>query len=378
VIGDGPQDGREAAERRRAEGRVCLLVACFAGAKRASKVRGQIGKAIRTDGSRILDEVVLSVGAAGQARVYDPRRTAVGTLTSALTWGVFGLVAGGLEGLGVWAVLGAICGGGYAYLTEHLLTKEELKQIGGRLPANSSAVAVFVQGPDPERVLASVSHLQATTASVAGISPDLSAEVYAGVTHPVETSGTMGDVSSSGQVAVLRMLLVRFEGERGAWQALEASGTAKRPDPREPQAEIVIQANQEGRRRVIDPATGTAAMSKSDVVSWGGFGLAWGAIVGFAGGGGALGAIDSALIVGVSWAIFGLVAGALYGLWAGRAISARRLKRIGSFVGPDTSLVVAWAGQDTTQDAIERWAASASERLVLRFNPTGPGVLLEV
>ena len=140
----------------------------------------------------------------------------------------------------------------------------------------------------------------------------------------------------------------------------------------------MIEANEEDRRRVVNPSTGTAAMSKSDVVSWGGFGLVYGAIVGIAGGGGALGAVDSGLIVGISWAIFGLVAGALYGLWAGRAISARRLKRIGPFVGPDTSVVIAWAGQDTTQDAIERWSASASEHLVVRFNPIGPGVLLVV
>ena len=332
-----------------------------------------MGEAIRADGSTILDEAVLVVGADRKVRVYDPRRTVAGALTSALTWGLFGLLVGGLEGLGVWGVLGAICGGGYAYLTEHLLTKDELKQIGERLPADSSAIAVFVEGPDPQRILSSVSPLQAMTASVAAIAPDLSAEVYPGATQPDETSGTTGAVSSPDQTAVLRMLLVRFKGERGAWQALGASGSAKRPDPHEPQVEIVIQANEEGRRRVIDPATGTAAMSKSDIVSWGGFGLVYGAIVGFAGGGGALGAVDSGLLVGVSWAIFGLVAGALYGLWAGRAISARRLKRIGAFVGPDTSVVVAWAGQAATQDSIERWTAPASDRLVLRFNPIGSG-----
>lgn len=110
----------------------------------------------------------------------------------------------------------------------------------------------------------------------------------------------------------------------------------------------------------------------------GGSGLVCGAIVGFAGGGGVLGAVDRGLIVGVSWALFGLGAGALHGLWAGRAISARRLKRVGAFVGPDTSLVVAWAGQDTTDDTIVRWTASATERCVLRFNSIGPGVQLEV
>ena len=67
---------------------------------------------------------------------------------------------------------------------------------------------------------------------------------------------------------------------------------------------------------------------------------------------------------------FGLVAGALYGLWAGRAVSARRLKRIGAFVPPDTSLVVAWAGENVSKGEIERWAATGSDRLVLRSTPS--------
>ena len=58
-------------------------------------------------------------------------------------------------------------------------------------------------------------------------------------------------------------------------------------------------------------------MSKSDVVSWGAFGLVFGLIVGFAGNGGIFSSIESGVVTGVLWAIFGLVAGALYGLWAG-------------------------------------------------------------
>ena len=67
----------------------------------------------------------------------------------ALTWGVFGLLAGGLKSLAIWAVIGAVCGGLYAYYTEHLLTKNELKRLGGRLPVDSSAIAAYVRGTDP-------------------------------------------------------------------------------------------------------------------------------------------------------------------------------------------------------------------------------------
>src|ERR1039457_2088801 len=170
---------------------VCVLLACFAGAKRAAKIRGQLDKRITGGGDAILDQVVVKVNAKRKARVYDPRRTRVGILTSALTWGIFGLLAGGLQGLGVWAVLGAVCGGLYAYYTEHLLTKDELKRIGGRLPGDSSAILVFVQGTDPQRVLSATASFEPATASTAAIGADLSARAYSGASNPVETSAAL-------------------------------------------------------------------------------------------------------------------------------------------------------------------------------------------
>ena len=85
-------------------------------------------------------------------------------------------------------MLGAICGGLYAYYFEHLLTKDELKRIGGRLPADSSAIVAFVRGADPRRILSSAASFQPATASVAAIAADLSAQVYSGAAQPVETS----------------------------------------------------------------------------------------------------------------------------------------------------------------------------------------------
>ena len=108
-------------------------------------------------------------------------------------------------------------------------------------------------------------------------------------------------------------------------------------------------------------------------------GLVWGAIVGFAGGdGGVLGSVESALVTGILWTLFGAVAGALYGMWAGRGLSARRLKGIGPLVSPDTSLVVAWAEGTLSPESIERWAAPGSQRLIPRFNAVGHGAVLAV
>ena len=357
------------------------LLACFAGPKQAAKIRRQLNKRIEQSGDAILDQVVLKVNAKHKALVYDPRRTLAGSLTPALTWGIFGLLAGGLQGLAVWAVLGAVCGGLYAYYSEHLLTKDELKRIGGRLPANSSAIVAFVRGPDPRRVLSATAAYQPATASVAAVTADLSAQVYSDAAQPVETSATpagAAPTAAADQAAELSMLLVRFAGEHAARQALANSGSASHQDQKAPQVELIIEANEHGRRRVIDPTTGTAAFSKSDAISWGLFGLAWGAIVGFAGNGGVLGSIESGLVTGILWALFGLGAGALYGLWAGRGVSARRLKGLGPLLPPGSSLLLAWAEGPLSQETTQRWAAPGSQRLILRFNPVGHGAVLEV
>jgi hypothetical protein len=324
--------------------------------------------------------VVLKITAKHKALIYDPRRTLAGSLTPALTWGIFGLLAGGLQGLAVWAVLGAICGGLYAYYFEHLLTKDELKRIGGRLPGNSSALVAFVRGPDPRRVLSATAAYQPATATVAAVAADLSAQVYSGAAQPVETLATpagAAPTAAGDQAAELSMLLVRFVGEHAARQALAKSGSARHQDHKAPQVELVIEANKHGRRRVINPTTGSGAFAKSDTISWGLFGLVWGAIVGFAGNGGVLGSIESGLVTGILWALFGLGAGALYGLWAGRGVSARRLKGLGPLLPPGSSMLLAWAEGSLSQETIQRWAAPGSQRLILRFNPVGHGAVLE-
>jgi hypothetical protein len=90
--------------------------------------------------------------------------------------------------LGVWAILGAVCGGLFAYYREHLLTKDELRRLGRRLPGDSSAFVAFVQGGDGAQILSSVAPSEPAEASVAAIGPDLSARVLAGAAQPQETS----------------------------------------------------------------------------------------------------------------------------------------------------------------------------------------------
>ena len=74
------------------------------GLERAAKVRRKLNERIEQGGDAILDQVILKVNAKHKAQVHDPRRTLAGTLTPALTWGIFGLLAGGLKSLALWAV----------------------------------------------------------------------------------------------------------------------------------------------------------------------------------------------------------------------------------------------------------------------------------
>jgi hypothetical protein len=80
----------------------------------------------------------------------------------------------------------------------------------------------------------------------------------------------------------------------------------------------------------------------------------------------------------VLWAIFGLGAGALYGLWAGRAVSARRLKGVGPLLPPDSSAILAWADGAVTERTIGALSTPDAETLGLRFNPVAAGAILEV
>jgi uncharacterized membrane protein len=358
---------------------LCVLLACFAGAKRAAKVRRELDKRITGGGDTILDQVVVKIDAKHKVQTYDPRRTLAGALTAALTWGVFGLLSGGLRSLGVWAIIGAICGGLGAYYLEHLASKGELKRIGGQLAGDSSAIAVFVESSDPRRLLSSTASYKPTTASTAAIGGDLSAQVLPGASGPARTSsGPAGGARAPLSSTMVNMLLLRYPGKDTARRQMTKAAAAGQHHGQAVKTELVFEAPEHGRLKVSNPTQGAAATSKSDLISWGLFGLVYGAIVGAAGHNGILGHAEGALVNGIVWALAGLAAGALYGLWAGRTVSARRLKGVRPLLPTGTSTVLAWSEGDLSQQAIDGWSAPGSQQLILHFNPAGDGILLDV
>ncbi|MBO0784521.1 MAG: hypothetical protein J2P33_00475 [Actinobacteria bacterium] len=376
----GPAPATPPPGGRRPGARLCVLLACFPGAKRAAKVRRALSKQITGPGDLILDEVIVKVNGKHRVQVYDPRRVLAGTLTPALTWGVFGLLSGGVASGGGWAIVGAICGGIYAYYTEHLLTKNELRRLGSRLSGDSSSIVAFVQGGDGKRMLSATGSFQPATASVAEIGADLSAQVAAGAGQPTRSSSAPpgGGPLPTTTSDVLSMLLLRYRGTDTANHELAKTRPAHHKEREAVEPEMVFRAPEHGRLKAGDPKQGVAAMAKSSIISWGVFGLAFGLIAGTAGDHGVLSHIKAGIVTGILWAIFGLVAGALYGLWAGRAVSARRLRGVSPVLPRGTSTVLAWSEQKLTQRAVDDWSEPGSERLILRFNPVADGVLLEV
>jgi len=361
-------------------GQLGVLLVCFDKVKAAAQARHSLDQKLRSGGDALLDTVILQVNAKHKVSVYDPRRVVQGTLTATLTWGLFGLVAGGLKSLALWAILGAVCGGLWAYYTEHLLRKNELARIGTRLPASSSALATFAETSDPRRLLKATAPYSPAAASMAAIGDDLAARVFAGATDPIELPRSpAGGALPPSQTTPVSMIMLRYPDPATARQiASRAAPTSKKEADASPvQVELVIWADRDGRRHVADPSQGVKAWAKSDLISWGVFGLAVGALAGAFGGGGVHSFVHDTVVTGIGWAVFGLVAGALYGLWAGRAVSARRLKSLGPFIAPGTSMIVAWADGPVRQDTIAALTAPGSQRLILRFNPVEGGAVLE-
>ena len=354
-----------------------VVLICFGGEKAAAKARKPLETTLRSNGDAVLETTILQVNGKQKASLYDPHRVLAGALTASFTWGLFGLVAGTnrLESAIIWAVIGAICGGIYAYTTEHVLTKSELKRIADRMPPNSSALLTFAETSDPERALASSSAYTPSTASLAVIDAELIPRVFAGSDSPVELP--LGSTAAPDETSPVNMLLYRYPDRKTAARLIAGVSTGKPAENGAPQVELVIETDTKGHRHVSDPTRGTAAWAKAATISWALFGLVFGALAGAIGGGGLHGLVSGALATGIGWGIFGLGAGALYGLWAGRSISARRLKGIGPLLGRGTSALVAWADGPPRQSAIELFATPGSKRLVLSFNPIAGGAILE-
>jgi hypothetical protein len=351
---------------------VGVLLACFAGPKTAGNVRRPIDAELRSTGAVVLDTTVLKVNAKHKASVHDPRRVVLGTVIPGLTWGLFGLLAGGWVSALIWAVVGAVGGYFYTYYSVHHATKAELTHIGTRLPANSSVLLIFAETTDPSGLLKATAAQQPSVASVAAVGSDMSVRVFAGAEYPIEVPHR-SDASTlpADRAALLSMIMLRYPGADTAKGIAKRVVHSKAADA--PQIDVVLKTDANGHRHVTDPKLGTAATSMSSMISWAVFGVVCGAISGITNGG----VLKSGIVTGIIWGLFGIFSGAVYGFWAGRDISARRLKGIGRLLAAGTSMLLAWADGPVSRQAIDALTTSESQSIVLSFNPIEGGAVLE-
>ena len=356
------------------DGQLGLLLACFDGRKTAGKARRSLEGQLRAQGDEPLDTVVLEVDEKHKASVHDPRRILWGTVTAALVWGVCGMAgADGVWSVLFWGAVAAIGGVLILYYTLHHSTKSELAAIGSGLPAQSSALVVWLATKDPGRLLEAVAVQRPTAASVAAIGGDLTTHVFAEPADPVELpTGSANELR--GDSTLVSMVMLRYPSPETAKQMV-----LQPPADSVLEVEMMIRRDSDGSRHVSDPYFGVKALAKSDMLWWGGFGLVLGALGGAVGGGGVLGFIEDGVLEAIAWGILGLGVGALYGLVFGKATSARRLKGIGSLLTPGTSLLMAWVDRASplTASALDPYATPGSQRLVLNFNSGKRGAVLE-
>ena len=78
----------------------------------------------------------------------------------------------------------------------------------------------------------------------------------------------------------------------------------------------------------------------------------------------------------IAWAVFGIFAGFLYGLWAGRAVSGRRLRTLGGLLPAGSSAVLAWTDGRPQGPVLDALSDLASESAVLTFVPVDGGAVI--
>lgn len=406
---DAPADAPARSDSHPDGRRLGVLLTCFAGRETAGKTHRALEGELRGKGAHVLDTTVFEVDEKHKARTHDPRRVVAGTLTPILTWGVLGLLNGWKAAV-FWGVLGGIGGYFITYYQVHLATKAQLAYFGSRLPANSSTLLTYAETSDSDSLLKAAASHAPSVVSVASIDDDLTAEVMqlTGQAGAEKTGSAAPSPSPAAPKTLLNMILTRYPdpgagrkiadalqaqmkqgmkevkkeeadakkaGGADAKKAVEAQVAKAEAAGADPEVEVVIKTDRNGKRHVFDPNMGPWAAGKADIAGWAIFFLIVGLITGWVGNG-FWGGVSEGIIAGILGGILGLGAGALYGLWTSRSTSAHRLRPVGPLLAPGTSLIVAWAGGALRPEGLAELATASSQQLVVHFDAAPGGVVL--
>jgi uncharacterized membrane protein len=349
-----------------------ILLVCFDEPKKAQQVKEALEKEIRQGGDLILDEMVMRVDEKRKVQVHEMGKAARGAAIVALTWGVFGLLSGGLRGLVIWAVLGAVCGGIYFYYVAHTLSDAELKNIARRMPPNSSVLLAFLKTSHAQQIIDSVSRYTPAASSLVTVGEGMATSVISGTSEKAEQPSPASTPVQAGADGdnPFSILVFRYTGHQTARQVEAELKEEWKKAGDAIQTEVMIEVDEQKKVHVYDPSTGVRAQTISSMISWGLCGLIVGVLTGlFSGGGGLLGIITSGLTRLITWGAFGIVAGALAAFVVNRAIPTSRLKKMSmlfSRTQADTSVILALVQGTYTQKMISDLSTHDARGLVIR------------
>jgi uncharacterized membrane protein len=156
-----------------------LVLLGFSGSGRAAEVAQELDAGQQLAGAGVVAQAVVERDAQGAVHVHERGRGGVGSVAGAVTGGLLGLLMGPLGALLLAAAGGAIGGlaGRYAGAA---IPPDDLRRLGGALPADSSGLALLAERAAADRLVGRLEPYHANVVTVA-VGDDLAETIDAAV-----------------------------------------------------------------------------------------------------------------------------------------------------------------------------------------------------
>jgi uncharacterized membrane protein len=152
-----------------------ILAFAFEGQHTADKIVKEIKRSRTLDGYDIVAEAVVEQTDKGKVKVHEPGRGGVGAAIGAAGGGLLALI-GGPVGLLAMAAAGGVVGGVAGHYLGRPISKGDLKELGEKLPPDSSAFLLLLEDEYSEDVIDSMGGYNANVVTLT-IGSELSGQI---------------------------------------------------------------------------------------------------------------------------------------------------------------------------------------------------------
>lgn len=152
-----------------------ILAFAFEGQHTANKIVKEIKHSGALDGYDIVAQAVVEQTDKGKVKVHEPGRGGVGAAIGAAGGGLLALI-GGPVGLLAMAAAGGVVGGVAGHYLGRPISKGELKELGEKLPPDSSACLLLLEDEYSESVIDSMAGYNANVVTLT-IGSELSGQI---------------------------------------------------------------------------------------------------------------------------------------------------------------------------------------------------------